>query len=78
MDGGVRVRQHRAMLRRIGLAALWFFAAWTGGAMVALVLDLGAWVAPLLAITAAAGIFWVLGRQPERRATDQAAPQLEA
>lgn len=62
MDVGPGARQHRGMLRRIGLAALWFFAAWTAGAMVALVLDLGPWVAPALAVTAAAGIFWALGR----------------
>jgi hypothetical protein len=62
MDGRGRVGQHRPMLRRIGLAGLWFFAAWTAGATVALVLDLGAWVAPTLAVTAAAAIFWALGR----------------
>lgn len=63
MDAGGPVRQHRGMLRRIGLAALWFFAAWSAGAMAALMFDLGAWVAPVAATTAAAAIFWALGRQ---------------
>ena len=66
------------MVRRIGLAALWFLAAWTAAAMVALTFDLGGWVAPVAATTAALAIFWALGRTPARRQTDPVTRQLEA
>ena len=66
------------MVRRIGLAALWFLAAWTAAAMVALTFDLGSWVAPVVATVAAATIFWALGKAPMRRESDPVAQQLEA
>ena len=50
--------------------------------MVALMFDLGTWVAPVTAITAAAGIFWALGRvRPAAEAADRqpaGLPGLEA
>jgi hypothetical protein len=67
------------MVRRIGLAALWFLAAWTAAAMVALTFDLGGWVAPVVATAAAVSIFVLLGRQPAPVGDPTAQqPQLEA
>lgn len=39
---------------RIVSAALWFYAAWTFGALIATALDLSAWLGPLIGVAAAA------------------------
>lgn len=56
------------MLRPIALVTLWFLTGWMCGAMVAFALALPTWIAPAVAVLAAACIgLWDSRRQAAKR-----------
>jgi len=66
-----------AMTRQISLAVLWFFAAWTTASMGAFAASLPGWIAPIIALAAAAAALRpVVGvrRAPAPTLTDGAIP----